>query len=430
MKKILIIANQFPPCGGGGVIRVLKFVKYLPSFGWEPFVLTRDFSKNLVFRDESLLEELPSDVKVFRVASLEPLGLTRKLKELKNENGNSNKNGNHFSLLFNFLKKVRDIIFHYILIPDQDILWVKRAIKKAEKIIQEEGVDTIFSTSPPDSTHLIGYFLKTKYPNLKWITDYRDIWYFRNGYSASIIRKKMYLYLEKKMINHSDGTTLVHNIIQNVDKSSPKIALIPNGYDEDDFKTIGNGLKKDIFTLTYAGSILGYRQNQCLLEGIKLLKESGKGEHLQINLFGAIDEKYIDKINKFNLKDIVKIINFETHKTALERLSKSHAILFIQTNNKEEAIVPSGKIYEYLRTGKPVFALVQNGIVKDLINRFNAGIAVDPDNPQEISEGLNDLIENYEKYIDLRKNESEFLKRYERKELTRQLSELLNSIQK
>ncbi|MFC1725340.1 glycosyltransferase [candidate division KSB1 bacterium] len=432
MKKVLIIVNQFPPFGGGGVIRVLKFVKYLPEFDWEPIVLTRDFSKNLFVQDEDLLKEISSKTKIFRVPSLEPTGLTKKLKNLNNGNGNSKTVNNSYGFIYHYLKKIRDFIFRTILIPDQDILWVKRAIKKAEEIIKEEKIDVIFSSSPPDSTHLVGYFLKKRFPELKWVTDYRDTWYFRDGYKKSGIRKRIYLFLEKKMVNSSDGTSLVHNTIQNKDideikdNLKSKIVLIPNGFDEEDFKNINNGKTNEIFTLTYAGSILGYRKNQSLLEALKLFKgHSGNGK-INVKLMGIIDEDYKEEINQLDLNDIVKVHGFLSHKEALEQLSNSHAILFVQTSNKEESIVPSGKIYEYLRIGKPIFALVQDGVVKNIINQFKAGLAVDPDNPEEIIQGLEELKRNYTQYDNLQKIDTVFLKQHERKELTRQLAELFN----
>ena len=437
MKKILVIVNQFPPFGGGGVMRALKFVKYLPSFGWNPVVVARDFSKDLVFKDESLLKEIPNSVNVYRFESLEPLRLQRNLKKLKNHNGNGNGNGkNGLSYItFKFLKKIRDIAFDLFLIPDKDMLWVIKTRKKVEEIIKNEKIDTIFTTSPPHSTHLIGYYIKKRDPKLKWVADFRDVWNVE-GYNVgkrSIIHKQINKKLEKKILNKADNVLVVCDKIKEKtiqcfgDKYNSKISVIPNGYDEIDFKGLEEFSDNGAFTLTYAGSLLGYREEQKLLEGLELLKKKGEFKDIKLNLIGAISEKFLEKIENSTLNGVVNHMDFCSHKEALSNQNKSDVLLFIQTNIKEDILIPTGKLFELIRIGKPVFALAPDGIAKEILCRSNLGIVVNPDNPEEISEGLKDIYFNYEKYSNSIRNDSEFLKRHERKELTRLLSELLNN---
>ena len=432
MKKVLIIVNQFPPFGGGGVMRALKFVKYLPSFDWQPIVVSRDFSKDLVFKDEKLLEEITDIVKLHRFESYEPIRLQKNLKRLKNNNnGNGKKNINHY--IFQLLKKTRDKTFEFFLIPDKDILWVLRSAKRVTEILKKENINVIFTSSPPNSTHLLGYYLKKKNPDLKWVADFRDVWTV-DGFKAEqsfILHRKLYKYIERKILNMADKVLVVGDLIKDKtimyfgERYSSKISVIPNGFDEFDFKTLNHKQTDGCFNLTYAGSMLGYRENQKLMEGLKLL--NGEIKNIRLNLLGAISDNFIKKVEDFKLKNIVCYTDFCSHKEALSSLHESDVSLFIQTNIKEDSQIPTGKLFELLRLGKPVFALAPKGVVRDIIKNFNAGIVVDPDNPEDIYNGLKDIYYNYEKYANAVKKDSEFLVKHERKELTRQLSKIFNS---
>jgi len=435
MNKVLFIVNQFPPFGGGGVMRALKFVKYLPSFDWRPYVLTRDFSKYLVYKDESLLDELPENIKIQRVPSLEPLGLVNSLKKINNNELYSNKN-NPVSLIYYTLKKLRDFIYKTFLIPDKDILWVIKARKKAEEILLTENIDTVLTTSPPNSTHLIGYYIKKKYPEIKWIADFRDVW---NVDSCKVeerfwLHKKIYRNEELKILQKADKVIVVCNLIK--DKTlkyfgkefDSKIQVIPNGYDENDFVSLNDRYKDNSFTLTYAGSLLDYRKNQKLMEGIKLIKENGKLNDIKVNLIGAFNEQILNKIDKYNLNGIVNYLDFKPHREALNILNNSDVLLFVLLNIKQDEMAPAGKLFELIRIGKPLLALVPEGVAKQSIKTLNAGITVDPDNPEEIYRGIIELHKNYEKYKNSITKDEIYLKRFERKELTRNLSKLLNDL--
>ena len=165
MKRVLIISYNFPPMGMGGVQRATKFAKYLPSFGWEPIILTvKDV--DYFAKDYTLLKELSSDTKVIRTGSFDPLRLSYLLKSIMKKNKKSR--GETYTPL-------KAKILSWLFFPDNKIGWIPFALSKGLKICKNEKIDLIFSTSPPPSLHLIGYFLK-KLTGKVWLADFRDEW--------------------------------------------------------------------------------------------------------------------------------------------------------------------------------------------------------------------------------------------------------------
>ena len=235
MEKVLIITYYFPPIGMGGVQRVSKFAKYLPHFDWEPIVITvKDIS--YYFYDKSLLNDV-KDVKIIRTESLDPLRISMILKKFfqikRNKINERYKEG--------YFKKIYNIINKWFLIPDSKILWVPFAIVSALKVIKKENIKLIFTTSPPNSCHLAGLFLK-KLIKVKWISDFRDYWSM-NGISKypTFFHRFINDFIKKKIIKNADCIIAVSNgIIDEMKRHSVshKFYLITNGFDCDDFLNI------------------------------------------------------------------------------------------------------------------------------------------------------------------------------------------------
>jgi hypothetical protein len=171
MKKVLIITYYWPPSGGAGVQRWLKFAKYLPEYGWEPIILTIDPAYAAYpVTDDSLISEIPSTVKVFTTPAVDYFSIYKKDKSRIPTAGFANSREN----------TVKDKILRFIrgnfFIPDPRKGWNGFAFKKACEIIETEGIKHVITTSPPHSTQLIGTKIKRKYPEIKWIADLRDPW--------------------------------------------------------------------------------------------------------------------------------------------------------------------------------------------------------------------------------------------------------------
>jgi len=275
-RKILIITYYWTPSGGSGVQRWLKFVKYLPSFGWQPVVLTVDEKKaNYPQIDTSLEAEVPTSVQVERTDSFEILNWYKKTSVEKNVPFGNLKDKKYNS----FFQKLSRFIRGNFLLPDPRRGWNKYAYKKACKLIEKEDINYIVTTSPPHSTQLIGLRLKKKYPNLRWIADFRDPWtdihYYKMLYSTKIAQKINKNY-ERKVLEKTDQIIVTCEATKNVflsksEKISPdKIAVITNGFDEDDF----TGIKPNIlpkFTITYIGILYNVSDLTSLLTAFSKL---------------------------------------------------------------------------------------------------------------------------------------------------------------
>ena len=204
MKKVLLITYYWPPAGGPGVQRVLKFAKYLPQFDWQPIVLTVE-NGDYPALDPSMEEEVTEDIKVFKIPIWEPHSLYKKIMRQDPQQAipvavlSQKKNK---SLKSKFLYWIRANIF----IPDARIGWYFNVIKEAKKIVREESVDMLYVSSPPHSLQLFGLQLKKKL-GIPLISDFRDPWmdiHFYHELKRMRITTAIDTRLEKKVLNQSD----------------------------------------------------------------------------------------------------------------------------------------------------------------------------------------------------------------------------------
>ncbi|MFN3412376.1 MAG: glycosyltransferase, partial [Exilispira sp.] len=221
MKKLLIISFYFPPTGVGGAIRIVKFTKYLPSFDIEPIILTTT-EDTFGVKDYSLLNELPENLKIFRIPSFYIFNYMPKFKFLK-------------------LNQIIAFIGRNFIWPDSSIYWAKKVFIEACKIIENEKIDYILTTGGPFSVHLTGLDLKKKFPFIQWIADFRDEWTLNPFVKYGFFRRLYERKLEKRVMQKADKVITISNHIK--DKYirlypflMGKIKVIYNGFDEDDFK--------------------------------------------------------------------------------------------------------------------------------------------------------------------------------------------------
>ena len=216
MRKVLIIAYYWPPAGGAGVQRVLKFAKYLPQFGWEPVILTVETPDSPI-EDYSLLEDIPPNTKVYKTKALEPFNFYKKVTGRKKEEKISSD-----ILVDNsrssFVEKLSKWIRLNLFIPDAKIGWIPYAVKNGLKIINDENIDLIFSSSPPHTIQKIGKKLSKK-SKLKWVADFRDPWmeivHYQNV-RRNFITKYIDSKLEKSILKTADGITTISKEIVNL----------------------------------------------------------------------------------------------------------------------------------------------------------------------------------------------------------------------
>jgi len=418
MKKILVIAYIFPPRGGSGVQRTLKFIKYLPDFNWDIFVLTAK-NKPAYEKDETLLKELPKNIKIYRTQNLISEGEVKSEKEKKG---------------FDLKKKISNFILNYLLLPDYIIGWFPLTLLKGIKIIKNEKIDIIYSTSYPFTDHLIGYFLK-KITRKPWVSDFRDPWSdFAPYIFDSKNRNKINSYLEKKFIKESDKVIVTCEELKkfwdkkyNI-KNEEKITVITNGYDKNDF----NNIKKDKQKLKKLTIVFTGRFNNEMNASITFFKALS-------NIENNYDKKYKDKIQfklvgssgdlsnilrKYKINDVVDCTGYVPHKKSIEYLYSADILLLTRAEGKGINLTLPGKLFEYIVTKKPILALVMKGATSKFIKKYDLGCVIKPNDINEIEKFLIDLINkekiNFEYNIDTEK--------FERKYLTKILSENLEKI--
>jgi len=411
-SKVLIICYYWPPAGGPGVQRWLKFVKYLPSFGVEPIVYVPE-NPNYPILDKSLENEVSDRLTILKKPIREPYRYAAMLsrKQTKSISSGLVPEETKQSVLQRFLLYVRGNLF----VPDARVLWVKPSVKFLKSYIEKEGIQTIISTGPPHSLHLIGQKLKNHFgEDLKWIADFRDPW------TTISYHKKM----EGKVLNEAD-LLIVTSPSTKADferLTTRPIHLITNGYDDEHQKNVQ---PSEIFTIAHIGSLLTDRNPEILWKVLAELKTERKlPENFKIQLVGKVSNAIITAIGSFGLSDHLDILGYVSHKEALLLQQQASILLLVEINSaKTKAIIP-GKIFEYLSAQRPVIGIgPENADVREIITQTNAGSYVTYDEEERLKEVI------IKCYQDFKENtlqiESNNLLQYHRKQLTERLIQLL-----
>lgn len=430
-KKVLIITYYWPPGGGGGVQRWLKFAKYLPEFGITPVVATPENPEYPVY-DYSLINDIPDEVEVVKIPIWEPYKLFKRFTgRKKDEKVNTGllSQGKKKS----FAEKLSIWIRGNLLIPDPRIFWVRTARKRLNEYLLESGIDTIITTGPPHSVHLIGLGLKRKL-GVKWIADFRDPWseidYLEEFYPSRLamrIQKR----LERKVLQKSDKIiTVSHNWADDLIRLGAKnVQVITNGFDHKDFSHFNHNLKPEKFTLLYSGIIHDYRNPEYLWDTIEELCKTDEtfSDKFQLNLFGTIDDKVIGYIESLPL--LSKRFHYGgyiSHDLLIKEYEKASCLLLLQNDTKNALGHIPGKVFEYLVTKRPILALGPEGNsdIKMILQNTSSGIACSFKNKSCIKTNLESLFLAFNS-TEKSETSSEEINKYSRIELTRKLNELV-----
>jgi glycosyltransferase involved in cell wall biosynthesis len=254
LKKVLIISYYWPPSGGAGVQRWLKFAKYLPQFGWQPIIYTPE-NPDFSIKDESLLKDIPKEAEVLKTKIWEPYRLYKLFSGKKSENANA---GFFAGGKKSWKQRLSIFIRGNFFIPDPRVFWVKPSVKYLKKYIEENAIDAIVSTGPPHSMHLIALGLKKHFPTIKWIADFRDPWTeidFYHELQLTSWADKKHKRLEKEVIESADEVLVIGNkMAEQFSKLKENVSVIYNGFDEDDFPKNPNE-ESNYFTIVSVGSM-------------------------------------------------------------------------------------------------------------------------------------------------------------------------------
>ncbi|OGU47284.1 MAG: hypothetical protein A3H45_12535 [Ignavibacteria bacterium RIFCSPLOWO2_02_FULL_55_14] len=436
MKKVLVVSYYFPPSGGPGVQRVLKFVKYLPQFGWQPVVLTVQ-NGDFPARDESLLNEIPADIRVHRTKIFEPYRvyrfLTRKPPDSAVDVENIPQVEKKRSIMERFAGLVRETFF----IPDARIGWFPYAVPEAMQIVRNEGIDAVYTSSPPYTTALIGLELhrRTKLP---WIAGFRDPWIgFLSSPERWALPRAVDMYLEKTVYQEADLVECAWaGILEDFRRKYPegnalKAVHLPNGFDSADYPAAAPR-NNDRFTVTYTGSMYGKRNPATFLRSVEELVAEGAvdANKIRLSFVGRFGAEVKEMINRSTIRPSVERLDYVAHAESIRRLTESDLLLLIVDESKDSREIVPGKVFEYLGARKPILALTDvDGAVARLIAETSSGRAV---NNQDVPSIKAAFVECYRNYLyhtsSIQPNEEE-VRKYERREVTRRLAELLDYLQ-
>jgi glycosyltransferase involved in cell wall biosynthesis len=393
MNKVLIITYYWPPSGGAGVQRWLKFSKYLPEFGWEPIILTVDpeFAAYPV-TDKSLTDELPSSLKVYKTPAIDYFAIYKRDKTKIPTAGFASSVDS--SIKGKILRFIRGNFF----IPDPRKGWNKFAFKKACEIIETEGIKHVITTSPPHSTQLIGLNIKNKYPSIKWIADLRDPWtgiYYYEQFFPTFISKRIDSSFEKSVLKKADrlitiGSSLKTSFSLIEPGISDKTEVITNGYDADDFSG-SNKSSPAVFTISYIGTLSDTYPINGFMDAIVLFRETG---HLvNLRFVGTVSQKQKELILEKSDSSSVEFVNYVDHSSAIKFLTESSALLLIIPDHKSNKSIITGKLFEYVASGKPVICLgPTDGDAAEILRETGHGYTFSYNDTKGITDYLSALI--------------------------------------
>ena len=440
--KALIITYYFPPVGGGGVTRVLKFVKYLKEFGYDPVVLTATGNPcGYGTYDSTLVKEVPDNTEMYYAFSYDPISIFQTLAKNKisfDSQGNLyGNNVNHLKrlLIKRIIKPIYTIIDKLLLIPDARILWVPSAVVKARNIIKSDDIDIVYITGPPHSVHLIGALLK-KLIKIPVIIDFRDAWTSSPSLKPSYgLRRVIEKWMEQFVLDSADKIICTTKPIAeglqtthlNVDMS--KFKIITNGFDQADYENVTCD-KNEKFTICHTGVLRNSKTPDYFIKAVaELVNEHPELKNqMQVFFVGNFPEHSRHLINKLSLDEVIYATGYIPHQECIRYQLESNVSLLLLFEEEDGKSVYPGKMFEYIAARSPILAAVPEGISADFIRLEELGMVV---HPKDVGKIKNVLYQFYlqHKNRKLLLNDASF-NQFNRKELTKQLAETFNEVMK
>ena len=418
--KVLIITYYWPPAGGSGVQRWLKFVKYLNDFGIQPVVYTVD-NPAYPITDESLLGEVPGNVEILRNKIWEPNNIIG--KRSKQSDGFLDPKPGRIARLLQYIRA------NYF-IPDARKYWIKPSVKYLSKYLIKSNIDVVISSGPPHSMHLIGLELKKVLP-IKWIADFRDPWTEIDYFHQLPLSKKSlakHQKMEMEVLKYADQVLVVSDTMKRkYNHLNNKIQVISNGFDDYLFE---EEVKLDEkFTMVHIGMMNSDRNPKALWEVLSEILNENKEfrSDFQFKLIGKVANDIVVLINNYALNEYVELVDYQLHKDVL-KYQKSAQVLLLSVNDVPgaEGIV-TGKIFEYLQARRPILAIApSNGDLAKIIKTTDSGVVVDFMDKMTLKNSILDFYSKY-KAGKLEVN-SKHIDRYHRRNLTEQLSQIIKKM--
>jgi hypothetical protein len=423
-KKVLIICYYWIPAGGPGVQRWLKFVKYLPSFSYQPIVFIPE-NPNYPIIDNEIENEVPKEAIILKHKIFEPYQLAAKFSKKDSKTISSGIIAPEKQQTF--IQKILLWIRGNVFIPDARMFWVKPSIKYLQKYIIDNQIDTIITSGPPHSLHLIGLQLKQKL-NIRWLADFRDPWTtisYHKALKLSNFAAKKHKNLEQKVLQTADHILVTSPTtkkeFENITKKP--ISVITNGYDTVLMPKVALDTQ---FSLAHIGSLLAERNPRILWKVLQELCNEIEGfkTNFQLNLIGKVSQNILDTLQEFQLMENTQVLGYVSHQEAIKHQKKSQILLLIEINSTDTECIIPGKLFEYLVSGRPILAIGPlKSDIQDLIQKTNTGVYFNYEEKEKLKQQI------LEYYILFQEGKLQSygigLEPFSRKNLTHQLVSIL-----
>ena len=432
-RNVLVISYYWPPAGGPGALRVLNFCRFLPRFGWNPIVLTVKDGE-YPYTDNSLTDNVPPGIHVYRTKSRNPFAAYRRFT------GKRNGAPIPVGMLADGEKRGREKIAAWIraqfFIPDARIGWFLSSVAKVSRIIKNEKIDLVFTSSPPHSLQLFGLYIR-KISMLPWIADLRDPWtgirYYQNIKRAYLTRKGDE-FLERAVLRSADHVVTIGRSLAaqftDLKKSTPgknSITVIPNGFDEAQFGGPAKRTKK--FRIAYTGNMSALQNPSELWRSLSDLanKNTDFKKNISLHFTGRIHTSILNSLTEYGLGELTHTRGYVPHHESIEEIKNASLLLVIVPRVENNRCIVTGKIFEYIGSGKPVLVIGPvDGEAAEIIGKVSNGAVCD----YEDTEGCSLFIENIYsawKKKKLPESEPEERRLYSRETLTAKLAELFDA---
>ncbi len=427
LKKVLIITYYWPPAGGPGVQRWLKFAKYLPSFGIQPIIYTPE-NPTYPLLDQGLESEVTNQVIVIKTKIKEPYGLAGIFSKKRTKSLSSGiiPHQPKQTLMERSMLWVRGNLF----IPDARVGWVKPSVDFLESYIRDHKIDCVITTGPPHSLHLIGLELKKRL-EFKWIADFRDPWTtigYHKELKLTTSAQFKHEQLELAVLKAADQITVTSfsTKAEFAEKTAKPIAVLTNGYD---VEVVEKRPMDKTFTLAHIGSFLSHRNPRVLWKALNELRKENPEfkQAFQFKLIGKVSQDVLDALKEFKLDDCTVNMGYLSHKEALVEQRASQVLLLVEIDSLETRAIIPGKLFEYMAAERPILALGPEGAdFFKIITETNTGRIALYDEKDLIKDILLDYFNKYQK-AEL-KVYGMGLQYYSRKKITEQLAKIITKL--
>ncbi len=432
MKHALLITYYFPPSGGPGVQRMLKFARYLPEFGWKATVLTVD-PRYAAFpaTDTALLDQIPDSTHVVRTRAWDPYALYARLQGVDR----SSVVGVGFAsdAKPNLRRRLARWIRGNLFLPDARVGWYPFAIRQAKALMRSNVVDVVMTSGPPHTAHLVGKWLVKQRP-APWVVDMRDPWtdvYYTDELAQSGLARWLDRRMERQVLSRADAVLSVSDGMGAWLKDKASIRhyqTITNGFDPGDLparRTEQAGT--DTFIIAHYGTYSNLQHAPGLLRALTRLATRHR---VELHFVGHVDSAVLHEYRQAGLGAVVKCHAYMPHAEALESMQDAHLLLVaVQRTEQEFGVLPI-KTFEYLGVGKPILGIaLPGGELATVLERTGGGKAFGHEDDTAIEAHIGMHLQCVAEGKDSPRPDFQATRAYERKELTRQLAGLFDSLQ-